>query len=96
MSERSNVQMAFATRGTTDFRSWALWLGEQLEAHGARGLEHHLSALARLGRRRDVNKVWCDVLADRTQPEVARMRAFAKVVARLDADPVAAERRLVA
>jgi hypothetical protein len=73
------------TTDPTDFRGWTQWLAEHLAAEGPSTVEHHLGALARAARRRQVELVACGVLTDPTQPEVVRLRAFAKVASALSA-----------
>jgi hypothetical protein len=68
-----------------EFHDWTRWLGEQLAAGQVSPVEHHLGALAREGRRLQVAAASCDVLIDPTQADVARARAFAKVVSAITA-----------
>ena len=69
--------------GTAGFRVWATALGHELAARGARPIERQLVALAHLARLNQVAAVSSSVLADRRQPEVARTRAFFRVVTAL-------------
>jgi hypothetical protein len=85
MTATANLQIATPATGTIDFRGWTLWLGEQIAADGTASVEHHLGALARAARLRQLTPASCDVLADCRQPEVARARAFATVVSALNA-----------
>ena len=67
------------------FHSWTRWLGEQIADDRIGSVELHLGALARAGRRAQVVPAACGVLADPTQPAIARARAFATVVSALSA-----------
>ena len=71
--------------GTTEFHVWAAALGIQI-ANGETGrVEGQLKALVRRARELNVAAVPASVLADRRAPEVARARAFSRVVAALSA-----------
>jgi hypothetical protein len=65
------------------FHAWTRWLGEEIADDRISAVELHLGALARAGRRAQVVPAACAVLADPTQPDIARARAFAKVVSAL-------------
>ena len=65
------------------FHTWTRWLAGDIADDRISSLELHLGALARAGRRAQVVPASCDVLADATQPDIARARAFAKVVSAL-------------
>lgn len=67
------------------FESWTRWLGDEIAADRMSSVEPHLDELAGAGHSLGVVPVCCDVLADPTQPVVARARAFAKVVSAISA-----------
>jgi hypothetical protein len=67
------------------FHTWTRWLGQELADDRIAFVELHLGALARAGRRAQVRPASCSVLADPTQPDIARARAFALVVSALTA-----------
>lgn len=60
-------------------------LGFDLDAHGFTGREAAIRNLVRDARSRGIDGVAVGVLADTSAPDVARMRAFAAVSARLAA-----------
>jgi hypothetical protein len=74
---------AMPAPATAEFRVWATALGHQLAESGARPVERQLKMLARLARQNQVASVSSSVLGDRSQPEVARARAFSRVVTAL-------------
>lgn len=57
--------------------------GFELDAHGFAGREAAIRQLVRLARAHGVGATAADVLADTAAPDVARLRAFAAVAARL-------------
>jgi hypothetical protein len=67
------------------FESWTRWLGDEITADRISSVEPHLGELACAGDSLGVAPASCDVLADPTQPDVARARAFAKVVSAITA-----------
>jgi hypothetical protein len=75
------------------FHSWTRWLGDEIAAGGMSAVEPHLGELARAGQSLGVMPACCDVLADASQPEVARARAFAKVVSAISAAQPASQER---
>jgi hypothetical protein len=75
------------------FESWTRWLGEEIAAERITSVEPHLCELAGAGHSLGVVPASCDVLADPTQPDVARARAFAKVVSAITAAEPAAQER---
>jgi hypothetical protein len=58
-----------------------------LERHGIVGAEPQIAAVVRAARRAGLRPIAVGVLADDGAPEVARIRAFARVAAALDAAP---------
>ena len=78
------------------FESWTRWLGDEIAADRMSSVEPHLGELACAGRSVGVVPACCDVLADPTQPEVARARAFAKVVSAMSAAQQVPQERPVA
>lgn len=84
---RRGLMIGIPAPGTTEFRRWSAWLGQCLAEHGPETIEAHLTELARLARH--LEPVCSDILDDASAPDVARARAFAKVVAALGrAEPV--------
>jgi hypothetical protein len=67
------------------FQTWTRWLGEELADCRVASVEVHLGALARAGRQARVAPASCAVLADPSQPYIARARAFANLVSALAA-----------
>jgi hypothetical protein len=97
MTANTNLQSSDPATGTSEVLGWTLWLGEEIAADRISSVDHHLGALARAARRQQLVPASCDVLTDPTQPEVARARAFAKVVSALtEARPASDFRPLAA
>ncbi len=65
------------------FDGWAGAVGQRLEDRGLAAVTGDLDELVTLARRLGVARVAADVLVDAAQPEPARYRAFAHVVAAL-------------
>ena len=65
------------------FDGWAAAVGQRLEDRGLAAITGDLDELVTRARRLGVARVAADVLADVSQPEPARYRAFAHVVAAL-------------
>jgi hypothetical protein len=87
---RSDIEMnnhdvtnGVPTVGTAEFGDWATDVGHQFAARGGRAVERQLVALAQLARRHGVAAVSGSVLANSREPEVARARAFSRVVTAL-------------
>jgi hypothetical protein len=59
-------------------------LADRLATHGPAALERELRGLIRDARRHGVTPVLVTILADPVQPDVARQRAFGRIVAELD------------
>ena len=73
-------------------------LAQVIESHGLVGHESAIDAVCRAARTAGLSPVLVDVLADHHQPEVARVRAFGTLTARLagrGAAPTAEPRRPV-
>ena len=58
-------------------------LAQEIESHGLVGHESAIDAVCRAARSAGLSPVLVDVLADPHQPEVARVRAFGMLTARL-------------
>jgi hypothetical protein len=58
-------------------------LAQEIESHGLVGHESAIDAVCRAARTAGLSPVLIDVLADPHQPEVARVRAFGMLTARL-------------
>ncbi len=58
-------------------------LAQEIESHGLVGHESAIDAVCRAARTAGLSPVLVDVLADPHQPEVARVRAFGMLTARL-------------
>jgi hypothetical protein len=58
-------------------------LAQEIESHGLVGHESAIEAVCGAARTAGLSPVLVDVLADPHQPEVARVRAFAMLTARL-------------
>src|SRR5262249_38356124 len=73
--------------GPTDpgFHAWSRGLGEEIAYDRTPSVGPPPGALARAGRRAQVMPAGCAVLADPAQPEIARARAFAKIISALTA-----------
>lgn len=71
--------------GTREFCNWADTLAHQWAEGTTPAVDSRLQTLARCARAHSVETVAVRVLADRSQPEVARARAFARVVGALRA-----------
>jgi len=74
---------------TTSFDDQLELLGWGLAEHGCDPFEGTIQALAVFARIHEVAPVAAAVLVDVQEPEVARIRAFGRVVRRLSAPPVA-------
>jgi hypothetical protein len=59
-------------------------LADRLAAHGTRAVERDLAHLVEHARRHRVTPVLLSILADTDQPDVARARAFGRIVAELE------------
>jgi hypothetical protein len=64
-------------------------LAADLATGGLAGHEADVHALVRTARARGASPVLVDILADRDQPEVARLRAFGRIAAYLSFRPTA-------
>lgn len=68
---------------TAGFPRWAAAVGHRIDEHGLAAVTRELDHVVAVARRHGVAPVAADVLADSTQPEPARQRAFAHVVSAL-------------
>ena len=75
--------------GETGFAQWSAAIGQRIDEHGLSVVAGELDQLLAVARRRGVAPVAAEVLADPTQPEPARYRAFAIVVSALFVPPPA-------
>jgi hypothetical protein len=82
-SDTTLVARTVPVAGTAEFHEWASSVGIQLARAGTPSVEGHLRSLARRARELHVAAVSASVLADREAPEVARARAFSRVVVAL-------------
>lgn len=84
-AEPAAVEFTWANRrpGTAGFARWTAAVGQRIDEHGLAATTHELDNLVAVARRLGVAPVATDVLADSTQPEPARHRAFAHVVSAL-------------
>jgi hypothetical protein len=71
---------SYAPVGTTGFRAYLVRLGEDVATHGISRFEPEVSRLIRLSGRHGLASVSVDVLADRSEPSVARERALGRVM----------------
>ncbi len=78
----SPVELTWSNRrpGSPGFARWAEYAGERIDAQGLSATTREVQALVTLARELGVTPVAVDVLADASQPEPARLRAFAHVV----------------
>lgn len=73
--------------GTAGFARWAAAVGERIDERGLGANAGDVNNLVATARRLGVATVAADVLADSSQPEPARLRAFAHVVSALVTSP---------
>ena len=71
------------TSGVADFRTWAAELGERIDRDGVHGVDGLLRVLGQRASELQVEVVAAGVLADGDAPDVARARAFSRVVGAL-------------
>jgi hypothetical protein len=69
--------------GTAGFARWTAAVGHRIDECGLAAVTRELDHCVAVARRTGVAPVAADVLADPTQPEPARQRAFAHVVSAL-------------
>jgi len=84
-TEPGAIEFTWANRrpGTAGFARWTAALGQRIDEHGLAAVTRDLDNLVAVARQLGVSPVAADVLADPTQPEPARHRAFAHVVSAL-------------
>ena len=81
-AEPTLVHFTWANRrpGTAGFARWTDFVGQRIAEHGVTATGREVDNLVAVARRLGVAPVAVDVLADATQAEPARCRAFAHVV----------------
>jgi hypothetical protein len=79
------VHFTWANRrpGTAGFARWAACVGQRIDEHGLAATAREVDNIVAVARGLDVAPIAVDVLADPTQAEPARCRAFAHVVSAL-------------
>jgi len=84
-SPPADVEFTWDNRrpGTAGFARWTAAVGQRIDEHGLDRSTRDLDNLIGVARRLGVAPVAVDVLADATQPDPARLRAFALVVSAL-------------
>jgi hypothetical protein len=84
-SPAAEVEFTWANRrpGTAGFARWAAAVGQRIDENGLDDATRDLSNLVGVARRLGVAPVAVEVLADSTEPDPARLRAFATVVSAL-------------
>ena len=76
------IELTWSNRhpGSPGFERWAAYVGHHIDQHGLAATAAAIDALVILANQLDVAPVAVAVLADPTEPEPARLRAFARVV----------------
>jgi hypothetical protein len=69
--------------GTAGFARWTAFVGQRIDEHGLAAAAREVDTLVAVARRLGIASVAVDVLADDTQAEPARCRAFAHTVSAL-------------
>ena len=69
--------------GTAGFARWTAFVGQRISEHGLTAAAREVHTLVAVARRLGIASAAVDVLADDTQPEPARCRAFAHTVSAL-------------
>jgi hypothetical protein len=84
-SPPTDTEFTWANRrpGTAGFVRWTADLGQRIADHGLDSSTRDLNNLIGVARRTGVAPVAVEVLADPTERDTARMRAFAHVVSAL-------------
>jgi hypothetical protein len=84
-SPPTDIEFTWANRrpGTDGFAQWAAAAGQRIADHGLGSSTRDLNNLIGIARRAGVAPVVVVVLDDPTEPDTARMRAFAAVVSAL-------------
>jgi hypothetical protein len=80
----AELAVAAPAVGTPEFHEWATAVGRQFAERGVVAVKGQLDTLTQLAQRHGVAAVSRSVLADRREQEVARARAFLRVVAALE------------
>jgi hypothetical protein len=83
-----NIEFTWANRrpGTAGFARWTAAVGQRIADHGLNSSTGDVNNLIGVARQAGVAPVAVDVLADPTEPDAARLRAFALVVSALVGD----------
>ena len=91
MVEPTAVEFTWANRrpGTAGFARWVAQLGARIDEHGLAATADDLDKLVDTARRLGAALVAADVLADPTEPDVVRHRAFSHVASALTCPPAA-------
>jgi hypothetical protein len=84
-SPPANIEFTWDNRrpGTVGFARWTCAVGQGIDQHGLANYTRDVNNLIGVARRLGVAPVAVDVLADPSQPDPARLRAFALVVSAL-------------
>jgi len=84
-SEPGSIKFTWANRrpGTEGFARWTAFVGQRINDHGLLAATREVDNLVDVARQSGISPVAVDVLADPTQPEPARCRAFRLVVTAL-------------
>ncbi|MDH5293804.1 MAG: hypothetical protein OEW91_08995, partial [Acidimicrobiia bacterium] len=61
-------------------------IAQQIDIIGLSAVENQISELVKTARSRGVNPLLTQVLSDPTEPEIARLRAFARIRAEFEAN----------
>jgi hypothetical protein len=69
--------------GTAGFARWTAFVGQRIDEHGLAAAAREVDTLVAVARTLGIDSVAVDVLADDTQAEQARCRAFAHTVSAL-------------
>jgi hypothetical protein len=84
-SPPADIEFTWSNRrpGTAGFARWAAAVGQRIAEHGLDCAARDLNNLIGIARRAGVAPVAVDVLANPSEPDTARTRAFAAVVSAL-------------
>ena len=85
VSAPADIEFTWDNRrpGTPGFAMWTAAVGRRIDENGLGATSDAVNNLIGVARRMGVAPVAVDVLADSTEPDPARRRAFAAVVAAL-------------
>jgi hypothetical protein len=90
------MNTTISTRADELDRAGLLGLSWDLANDGFQGHEPSIRQVVRLARAAGISAVLVDILADPSEPEVARHRAFGRIAAALAAAPLATEEHVPA